>query len=381
MSVSTANSSRHAGAPDIEARLPRSARVIREGIHAGLHTGAQLYVSMAGEVVADAGLGEGSPGRRMARDMLLLWFSAGKPLTAVAVAQLVERGRLDWDDAVARFIPEFGQAGKEALTLRHLLTHTGGFRGADLALSEETGWDETVAQICAAPLEPRWVIGETAGYHAQSSWFVLGELVRRLDGRTIDRYVREEVCRPLGMHDTWLALEVGQWTAYGARIGVTWDTRGEAIWNSAEAAARLRPGAGVRGPIRELGRFYEWLLALRDGVGAVGAGLLRPETVRAMTVPVRVGRYDKTFRHVMDFGLGFIVDSNRYGAATVPYGYGPYCSVETFGHSGSQCACAFADPARQLVVAWVFNGRPGEEAHQARARALNAAIYEDLGLG
>jgi CubicO group peptidase (beta-lactamase class C family) len=95
----------------------------------------------------------------------------------------------------------------------------------------------------------------------------------------------------------------------------------------------------------------------------------------------RVGVFDDTFRHPLDWGFGFHIDSNRYGKETTPYGYGRFCSDTTFGHSGSQSSCAFADPENDLVVAWVCNGMPGEIRHQRRARELNSAIYQDLGLG
>ena len=82
----------------------------------------------------------------------------------------------------------------------------------------------------------------------------------------------------------------------------------------------------------------------------------------------------------MDWGLGIIIDSNRYGDDTVPYGYGRSSSPRTFGHGGSQSSIAFADPDCRLVVAAVFNGMPGEAKHDARMRAVLAALYEDLGL-
>ena len=81
---------------------------------------------------------------------------------------------------VTRFLPAFGAGGKEAITLRHCLTHTGGFRMLDVGWPRST-WDETLAKICASKIEPRWVPGERAGYHQQSSWFVLGEVVRLID--------------------------------------------------------------------------------------------------------------------------------------------------------------------------------------------------------
>src|SRR5262249_10219057 len=138
------------------------------------------------------------------------WFSSTKAITAAAVAQLWQLERVRLDERVAAYIPEFSQGGKEAITLRHVLTHTGGFRNADGGMGGLSGafapWDEVLARICAAPIEPGWAPGHRAGYHPTSGWFVLGEIVRRLDGRPFDRYLREELFEPLGMRDSWVGM-------------------------------------------------------------------------------------------------------------------------------------------------------------------------------
>ena len=162
--------------------LPRTVAAIERGMREGLHVGAQLYVSLRGRVVADVAVGLARDGVPMRPDTLMLWLSAGKPVAAVAVAQLWERGLLELDDPVARHLPEFAAGGKERVSVRHILTHTAGFR-AVLGHWEDKPWDQVIAAISAARLEPRWVVGETAGYHPLTSWYVLGELVRRLDGR------------------------------------------------------------------------------------------------------------------------------------------------------------------------------------------------------
>ena len=90
--------------------------------------------------------------------------------------------------------------------------------------------------------------------------------------------------------------------------------------------------------------------------------------------------FDETFRHKVDWGLGFILDSNRYGAATLPYGFGLHASADTFGHGGQQSSADFADPGHGLAVAVIANGTPGEPRHNKRARELHTTIYEDLGL-
>lgn len=368
---------------DAPNNLPRTLSLLEHGRHSILHPGAQLYVSRRGEVIADVALGEARPGVVMRPDTLTLWLSAGKPITAIAVAQLVERGRLDFDDPVGKHLPEFAQGGKESVTVRHLLTHTAGFREAD-KLAEGLPWSEMIARICATPLEPGWVPGGKAGYQTISSWMVLGELIRRVDGREPGRYAREEIFEPLGLRDAWLGVPEEKLAGYGERMGMMYysgrtEFRVHPFWNAAEDFAACRPGSGARGPIRELGRFYEALLAVLRG-DPTSVSVVSTSTVREMTRRHREGLFDQTFQHTLDIGLGFIVNSNRYGAETVPYGYGRHASEETFGHSGSQSSCAFADPEHELVVAWHCNGQPGEPRHQKRAREINAMIYEELGL-
>jgi CubicO group peptidase (beta-lactamase class C family) len=358
--------------------LSRTTALLEAGIVDGLHVGAQLYASLRGPVAADIALGDARPGVGMRPDTLMLWMSSSKPVAAVAIAQLRERGVLDFDDAVARHIPEFAANGKESITIRHILTHTAGIR-AVIGQWESDDWDETIGNISSgARIEPGWELGEKAGYHVATSWYILGEIVRRADGRPYRDYVREAIFTPLGMSDSWIGMPPDVYDGYGQRMGILADTsRGAATFATPGAdkadALLCRPGAGGRGPMRELARLYE---ALLDG----GRGVLQPESVRQLTTPQRIGLYDHTFRHEMDWGLGFIINSAKYGVETVPYGYGRHASEDTFGHSGSQSSCAFADPAHGLAVAIVWNGMPGEPKHQKRQRETLTALYEDLGL-
>ena len=358
-------------------RLTRTNDLLHAGIERGLHIGAQLYVSLRGETIADVAIGEARPGVPMRADTLMLWLSAGKPVTAVAIAQLWQRGLLELDDCVAQHIPEFAAGGKENVTIRHLRTHTGGFRGM-LGKWEDQSWEKIIVAVCAAPLEPRWRVGVDAGYHLGTSWYILGEIIRRLDGRPLEQYVRDEIFLPLGMSDCWIGMPAQQYRAYGDRIGFLHDTSGAAprtsfAQDTEAAAAQCRPGSGARGPARQLGRFYEMLLNR-------GEKIITSQTADAMTTRQRAGIYDKTFRHTIDFGLGFIIQSNQYGIDTVPYGYGPHASPRTFGHGGARSSSGYCDPEHGLVVACILNGAPTEAQHDARMREINAAIYEDLGL-
>ncbi|MCC7265439.1 MAG: beta-lactamase family protein, partial [Candidatus Latescibacteria bacterium] len=236
---------------------------------------------------------------------------------------------------------------------------------------------ETLAQVCAAPLERGWVPGQRAAYHAASGWIVLGELLRRLGGRPCAQVLREELLLPLGMADSWVGMPGEVYRANIDRLAGLYNTQGEMLrpvahWDAEAAVVACRPWAGGRGPMRELGRFYEALLA-------GGGPLVAPATVRHFTSRHRAGLFDHTFGKTIDWGLGFALDSKHHGP-DIPYGYGAHASPGTYGHGGRQCCAAFADPERGLVVALGFTGMPGEGAHDRRVRSFLEALYRDLDL-
>lgn len=366
---------------EFQAAFPNTFSVISTGIERGLHTGCQVYISRGGSVLADVGVGQSRSHVPMSPETINLWLSSGKPLTAALVLQQWEHGQLRLDDPVTRFISEFETGGKQSVTIRHLLTHTGGFRNVETGWPDAS-WDEIIQRICESPLETDWVVGRTAGYHTASSWFILAEILQRVEQRDYAGILRDRLLHPLEMNDTWGALPSARHAEYGDRIGGLFARdQGELVeldWNSQTRSAAPAPGGNTRGPIRELGKFYEMLL--NEGAGPQGQ-ILSPQTVDAMTARHRVGEYDLTLGHVVDFGLGVIIDSNRYGAATVPYGYGQYSSPRTFGHGGAQSSQGWCDPESGLVVAYFFNGRPGEGQHNRRTRQINEAIAIDIGLG
>ena len=355
--------------------LPRTRAALDAGLAAGLHVGAQLSVRHR-DRSADLALGTARPGVPMTVDTLMIWLSATKPVAAVCIAQLWEDGHLTLDDPVARFIPEFAAHDKGRITIRHCLTHTAGLRLAANNFTRDP-WAATIAKVCDAKLEPGWVVGRTAGYHVAATWFILGEIVRRIDGRPFEQYVREEVFIPLGMTDSWCGLPGDRYAEYGERIGIMVNTdptfRPTHQWDTPEAAAMCKPGGNGRGPARELVRFYQMLLT-------GGRGIISPQTIEALTARSRVGLTDVTFKHAMDWCLGFVPNNSQYGPDTVRYGYGPHASWRTVGHGGHQSSVAFADFSHGLAAAVIFNGTPGEAAHDARVRSVLAAVYEDLGL-
>ena len=309
---------------------------------------------------------------------VLLWLSSTKPLIATAIAMLVERKALKLKDTVASIVPEFAQNGKEPITLRHILTHTGGFRGADLG-KVPLDWEECVARVCSARQEPRWVPGEKAGYHSLGSWVMLGEIIRRTDGRMPADFLLEEIFTPLEMKDCWLGIPEHEQRRLGSRISPIHDMdeeKGRAFWNTPEAIALPHPAANGRGPASQLLNFY---LMLLSGGTWEGRRLLRENTVHEWTSVQRQGMFDHTFRTEIDWGYGFRVNTAQCGKET-PYGFGVLASERAFGHAGAQSSIAFADPAHDLAAVILTNGRPNEKIHQHRMWDLLKALYHDLRL-
>ncbi len=370
---------------DFAGELPLTFAVVDDGMRQSRHVGAQLFVSLRGKTIVNAGVGLARAGVAMDADSMMIWMSSSKPVTAVAIAQLWQAGLLQLDDPIAKHIPEFGTHGKEAITIRHALTHTGGFRGI-ASRWDALPWQQTIAGISEVRIEPNWLPGKKAGYHIASSWYILGEIVQRLGGLPFSLYLREKLFLPLGMADSWIGMPVETYAAYGDRIGVMHQTDGGAVrphpsLDSLATTTSPRPGSNARGPIRELGAFYQMLLdAVTGRPASAGRANLSPQTIEAITARHRVGLIDQTFRLPIDWGLGFICNTPGEAMQSFAYGFGPHASQRAFGHGGNQSSLGMTDPEHGLVVAVVFNGMPGEAAHAERMRSLMKAIYEDLAL-
>lgn len=349
---------------------------IEAGVDRQLHTGVQIYISVDGTPVLNAGAGKASAGTEFSSETISLWRSAGKPVTAAAVLKLFENSGLGPATTLSDALPETADTALSDITIKQLLTHQSGIPVI------ETGWPHADwSQILTTILAVE-SLSDHAAYQPQSTWFLLGEILRRRISATdsFSETLNSFVLQPLGMTDTWCGLPSDS-ESLQSRIPEFWTRErgklvaspfGEGAWLAAPS-----PGGNLRGPVSSLGTFYEMLL--RGGTDSQGNQFLRKSTVEEMTTRHRIAQHDETLQHVVDFGLGVIIDSNRYGVDTVPYGFGRYCSESTFGHGGSQCAMGFCDPERRLVVCWAANGFCGEGQHQRRNRAINEAIYKDLG--
>jgi CubicO group peptidase (beta-lactamase class C family) len=176
---------------------------VRDALAAQLDTdelGASIAVDVDGETVVDIWGGHRDEARTApwTQDTIVNVWSTTKTITALAVLTLAEKGQLDVHAPVAEYWPEFAANGKEGVLVKHLMAHTSGVAGWDPPFTAEDmyDWDSAVARLAAQA--PWWEPGTASGYHAQNQGHLLGELVRRTDGRSLKQYVAEELAGPLG---------------------------------------------------------------------------------------------------------------------------------------------------------------------------------------
>ena len=355
--------------------------LLEQQIQEGLHPGAQLCVAIDGEVIADFGVGEtvvGS-GVQVTNESIMPLFSSAKPITAVALGILVDSGLLNFDDPVISYIPEFGSHGKSSIQIKHILNHTSGL--AEDALADGvTSRAEVIGRLIDSHTMEGWNPGARSAYIPTTGWHILGEVVERASGNSFNSFVKDFVLNPLGMNNTYTNVNPELATELGDQRALMHDSRREPmVVNMAYSPERLgpfvKPGSSFHGTARDMVGFYSMLL--NDGVTSDCKQIISESTISALTMTNHEGLLDETFGVVMDRGLGFFVDSQRYSPA-VPYGFGASASSRTFGHGGKESSNGFADPERGLAVSLIFNGMPGESKHDRRLKQTLAKVYEAM---
>jgi len=173
--------------------------VFAENFKLDLDVGASLALTINGKFIIDiwAGYADEAQTKPWEEDTIVNVYSTTKVMTALCVLMLVDRGLLDLDAPVAQYWPEFAQAGKENLPVRYLLSHTAGIPGFDKRIQPETLYDwDAIVNILAAQ-KSWWKPGTKSGYHSITFGYLLGELVRRITGKTLGTFFKEEVAEPL----------------------------------------------------------------------------------------------------------------------------------------------------------------------------------------
>lgn len=353
--------------------------------------GAALCIQVAGETVIDVwgGVIDRHAEQLWQRDTLVNIFSSGKPVAAVVVLQLVAEGRLQLDTPLAEYWPEFAAHGKQSITLRHVLSHQAGVPAVLEPLPPEAlyDWSQMVAAIENTP--PWWVPGSAHGYAPMTYGWLLGELIRRIEGCEPGAAIAKRITKPLQL-ELYLGLteqelpRVGdvmrmkgaEFDAASLRLmqGISSDPQGMVAKAFANPASMLtstnklewrcmqQPAANMHGTARGLAGFYTGLLQ---------GQLLDAEMLSAMLSEHSVGM-DLTLLSKTRFGLGCMLEQ----ANELPASYA--LGAQAFGHPGAGGTLGCADPEREVSVAFITNSLGARVLMDPRAQAINAALKKCL---
>ncbi|MCU1475365.1 MAG: serine hydrolase [Subtercola sp.] len=183
-----------------DARFDKVRSMLADNIDSGVEVGASIAVDLHGEMVADLWGGHADADRTKpwTSETIVNMWSCTKTVSALAALMLVDRGELDVYEPVATYWPEFAANGKEAIEVRHIMSHTSGVSGWDTPFSIEDmyDWEKSTSQLAAQA--PWWEPGTASGYHSQNMGHLIGEVVRRVSGMTLKEFVRTEIAEPLG---------------------------------------------------------------------------------------------------------------------------------------------------------------------------------------
>jgi len=352
--------------------------------------GAAVCVSVGGSVVVDlwGGWADDAHRRPWKADTLVNVFSIGKGLTAACAAAAVGRGELDADAAVTRYWPAFGAAGKEAITVRQLLAHQSGLPAVRATLPPDAMLHWSTMTSALAAETPWWEPGTAHGYHVNTFGFLVGEVLRRVTGRTVGAQLREAIAGPLDA-DVHLGLASAQhgrvadfrWPAL-AQPSVDPATLGEAdllqfntyfnpsglsgagAVNTAAWRAAEIPSTNAHGSARGVARVYA---ALGNGGAIDGVRIVDADALRAATT-MQVDGEDLILHRPSRFGLGFQLTQPER-----PLGPNP----GAFGHFGAGGSLGFCDPDAGVAFGYVMN-EMGPRWQNPRNLALLESVFASI---
>jgi len=356
--------------------------------------GAAVSVWQNGKPLIDlyGGFCDTSREKPWTSDTLVLIWSATKGIGSTCVLHALQQQKIELNQAVAEFWPEFVRANKDGITLGQLLSHQAGLCALDQRV-DVLDYDGVVRALEVQ--EPLWPPGTAHGYHARTFGFLLDELIRRTTGKTLSDYWQENFARPLGL-DFWIGLPEKKnsrvATIYAAKSGkppepaqfyrdlVTPGTLARKTFtspyglnviskmNDPEIRAQPNVSFGGIGSASALAKFYS---VLANGGELSGQTFFSQETIERMTTTLSDG-IDRVFQIPTAFSAGLMKDSRD----AVRRMFGPYAT--SFGHPGAGGSHAFADPENTIAFAYVMNQMEQSVLPSEKSLRLVNAIYELL---
>ena len=364
--------------------------------------GASVCVTVGGQTVVDlwGGTADTETGAPWTDETVSIVFSSTKGATAICAHVLASRGELDLDAPVTKYWPEFAQAGKENIQVKMLLNHQAGLPAVreNLPQGAYADWDLMVDAL--AKEEPFWEPGTRNGYHALTYGWLIGEVVRRVSGKSLGTFFRDEIAQPLGL-DFWIGLPEDKESRVAPMIAAEPDPNSVLFQEMATpgtlAALAILNVGGYMGAIPE----YDTQAAHAAEIGGAGgitnarglAGMYEPlalggkkgdvELVNAGTL-ARMGRVssstgrDAVLVMPTRFALGFMKTmDNRKEPAGVQDSV--LFSEEAFGHVGAGGSFGFADPKAGMSFGYTMNRMGSGASLNERGQSLVDAVYRALG--
>lgn len=375
-------------------RFKRVKEVFADSFVSGIEVGAAVAATIDGKPVIDlwGGHADKAKMRPWTRDTLVNVYSTTKGLAATCAHRLVDQGKLDLDAPVAKYWPEFAQAGKEKIPVNYLLSHRAGLPAVRKQLPMDAYFNWTVMCAALAAHEPWWEPGAKHGYHAITFGYLIGEVIRRVTGKSPGTYLRDEIARPLE-----LDMHIGVDASFDARIAeligapppppgkpdqiaemardpesVTFKAIANpspvvdpALVNSREWRAAEIPAANGHATARSLAALYG---ALATSGKLNGYRVLTPESIKRAHTEQANGP-DLVLGVVSRWGLGFALTQ-----PAVPIGPNP----RTFGHPGAGGSLGFADPDARLGFGYTMNQMGSDALIDGRAARLFNTIFAAL---
>jgi CubicO group peptidase (beta-lactamase class C family) len=352
--------------------------------------GLQAAAYLDGKLVVDAwaGMADEATKKPVDGDTLFMLSSVTKGVTATVMHAFVEKHKLDYNMPIVKVWPEWGANGKEAATLRMALCHQTGVPQFPVGYTPDwlPDWDRMCKGIAA--LKPMYPIGQRTAYHSMNYGFINGEILRRVDGRTIGKFLQDEIATPLGTNGLYLGVPTSELNRvavltdappapadYDARmVGEPAGSYVAKVFNRKDVIQAAIPGSGGHFTARGLARHY----AMLANWGELEGKRLLPEARIRAGIELQSFEWDEVYWVRVRRGLGY-----RRGSDT-----GPLASPEAFGHVGGGGSFAYADPARKLGIGFSKNyftyatggavnrGRPPRSA----SNVVADAVFDALGL-
>jgi CubicO group peptidase (beta-lactamase class C family) len=342
--------------------------VLQELVATGQDVGVQVAAYLNGELVIDtwAGAADQSSGRQVDGDSMFTVFSTSKGPTSTCIHQLVERGKLFYDEPVSKYWPVFAAKGKGNVTIRHALTHRSAVPNNPPSLPERIhDWDLMCREI--ADMEPLYEPGTRTGYHGLTFGWILGELVRRVDGRPIAQYLQEEVCGPLGLKSMYFGIPASE--EHRVAPLIIDPSMMQAHFNRSEVRQASIPAGGGIMNARDIARHYA---ALANGGELDGARILSAERIKIATT-LQTEAMDDVFKYEARKALGYWLGGPGLVA-------GGLAGPTTFGFQGFGGSVGFADPERNFAFGLTRNNLMRGPGGPSTAEVVEQAVEKALGL-